>query len=43
MGVPVCKPCSTNKELEEIIFSNRYKKSPYNSVNNNTLKDIVYV
>ena len=38
MGVPVCKPCSTNKEFEEIIFSNRYKKSPYNSMNNNNSK-----
>ena len=36
MGVRICKPCSPNQEFEEIIFSNRYKKSPYYLINNDS-------
>ena len=26
MGVRICKPCSQKAEIDEIIFSNRYKR-----------------
>ena len=45
MGVRICKPCSKKDDFEEIIFSNRYNKTPsdvtyFNKFNLNSLNSI---